>query len=226
MMARYRRKDLKHDEFKETIEDIIVFYEHHKKTVLWLATGIVILLVILFTYKSNKQTKMAESKEMYNMGVILYNSGNFSQARDRFQTVVDKYWGTAFANRSKFMLANISYKEGNLDDALDKFQDFVNGNYDGFFTPSSYQGIGQCYEQKGDLVKAIDNYRLAADKFKDNFSKAECLLSLARLYLGQQQTDEAEIALKKIFEISEDAEVLEEAKEKLKLVQVQKELNE
>jgi TolA-binding protein len=225
-MPKHRRKDLKHDEFKETIENIIIFYEHHKKTVLWMATGVLILLIIFFAYKNNKQTKMAESKELYNMGVILYNSGNFDQAKMRFQAVVDKYLGTTFVNRSTFMLANISYKEGNLDDALEKFYSFVSGSYDEFLTPSAYQGIGQCYEQKGDLANAIDNYKVAANKFKDNFAKAECLLVLSRLYIAQQKTDEAEDVLEEIIGISEDAEILEKAREKLRLVQVQKEFNE
>jgi TolA-binding protein len=226
MMPKHRRKDLKHDEFKETVENIIIFYEHHKKAVLWIATGVVILLIILFTYRNNKQTKMAKSKEMYNMGVILYNNGNFNQAKMRFQAVVDEYWGTIFFNRSTFMLANISYKEGNLDDALEKFRTFISGSYDEFFTPSAYQGIGQCYEQRGDLVSAIDNYKVAADKFKDTFAKSECLLNLARLYLAQQRTNEAEAVLKEVLEISEDAEIIEKAQKKLKLIQIQKELNE
>jgi TolA-binding protein len=226
MMAKHRRKDLKHDEFKETVENIIIFYEHHKKAVLWLATGVTVLLIIFFTYRNNQQTKMANSKEMYNMGVILYNNGNLNQARTRFQTVVDKYWGTPFASRSTFMLANISYKEGNLDDALNKFQSFINGDYDELFTPSAYQGIGQCYEQKGDMEKAIENYETAAEKFKDTFAKADCLLNLARLYLSQQKTNEAEAVLEEVLNVSEDAGVLEKAEKKLRLVQVQKELNE
>ena len=225
-MARHRRKDLRHDEFKETVENIIIFYEHHKKTALWITAGIVILLITFFTYKNNKQREVAQSKEVYNMGVILYNSGNFNQARAKFQEVIDKYWGTTFVNRSRFMLGNISYKEGNLDDALDKFQNFINETYDELFTPSAYQGIGQCYEQKGDLDKAVENYKLAVDKFKDDFSKAECLIALSRLYLNQQKTDEAEVVLKKVFDISDDAEILEKAEEKLKLVQIQKEFNE
>lgn len=225
-MARHRRKDLRHDEFKETIENIIIFYEHHKKPVLWITTCVVIFLIIFFTYRNNQQTKMTNSKEMYNMGVILYEGGNLNKAKGVFQTVVDKYWGTPFVNRSTFMLANISYKEGNLDDALDKFQSFVNGVYDEFLTPSAYQGIGQCYEQRGELLKAIDNYEIAADKFKDTFAKAECLLSLARLYLSQQKTDEAEAALFEILDISEDAQTVEEVEKKLKLVQAQRGLNE
>lgn len=226
MMARHRRKDLKHDEFKETIENIIIFYEHHKKPVLWIATGVVTLLIVFFAYRNNQQTKMAGSKEMYNMGVILYEGGNLNKAKGIFQTVVDKYWGTPFVDRSTFMIANISYKEGNLDDALDKFQSFVNGVYDESLTPSAYQGIGQCYEQRGDLLKAIDNYEIAADKFKDTFAKAECLLNLARLYLSQQKTDEAEVALFEILDISGDAQILEEVGKKLKLVQAQRGLNE
>jgi TolA-binding protein len=225
-MAKYRKKDLKHDEFKETIENIVIFYEHHKKTVLWIISGLVALFIFFFVYKNNRQTKMAESKEMYNMGVILYENGNFNQARDRFQAVVDKYWATPFVNRSTFMLANISYKEGNLDDAMGKFQSFIDRGYDELFTPSAYQGLGQCYEQRGNLPKAIDNYMIAADKFKDNFARAECLLNLSRLYLGQQEIDKAESVLEEIFNISEDVEILEKAEKKLKLVQVQKEFNE
>ena len=225
-MSKHRRKDLKHDEFKETIENLVIFYEHHKNKVLWIFGGLVVLLIFFFVYKNNKQTKMVESKEMYNMGVILYENGNFNQARERFQAVVDKYWGTPFVNRSTFMLANISYKEGNLDDAMGKFQSLIDRGYDELFTPSAYQGIGQCYEQRGNLQGAIENYEIAADKFKDSFARAECLLSLARLYLGQQEPDKAEKALKQVIDISEDPEVLEKAEEKLILVQVQKEFNE
>ncbi len=225
-MAKYSRRDLKHDEFKETIENIIIFYEHHKKRVLWIVSGLIILLVIFFTYRNNQQTKMVNSKKMYNLAVILYGNGDLNQARVRFQEIVDKYWGTIFANRSKFMLANISYKEGNLDDALNKFESFISGKYDELFTPSAYEGIGQCYEQRGDLLRATENYEIAADKFKDTFSKAECLLALARLYLSQQRTVEAEAVLEKILDISEDPEIIEKAKEKLRLVRVQRELNE
>ena len=225
-MAKHRRKDLKHDEFKETIENLVIFYEHHKSKVLWIVGGIVALLVFFFLYKNNKQTKMTESKEIYNMGIILYGNGDFNQARERFQSVVDKYWGTPFVDRSTFMLANISYKQGDLDDAIGKFRSFIDRNYDELLTPSAYQGIAQCYEQRGNIPEAIKNYVIAADKFKDNFARAECLLSLARLYLGQQKTDSAEKALKQVLEISEDPEVLEAAEEKLNLVQVQKEFNE
>ena len=224
--ARQLLKTKYRKEFKETIENIVIFYEHHKKTILWIVSGLVVLLVLFFMYKNNKQTKMAESKEMYNLAVILYGNGNLIQAREAFQSIVNKYWGTPFANRSVFMLANISYKEGNLDDALDKFQSFVNRGYDELFTPSAYQGMGQCYEQRGDLPKAIDNYEMAADKFKDDYARAECLFTLARLYLSRQETDKAKVVLEEILDISEDGEILDKAKKKLKLVQVQKEFNE
>jgi len=225
-MSKHRKKDLKHDEFKETIENVIIFYEHHKKTVLWATTGVMVLLILFFVYRNNKITKFKKSKEVYNIGVILYSNADFDQAREKFETVTDNYWGTIFANRSTFMLANMSYKEGNVDDALEKFQAFINEKYDEFFTPSAYQGIGQCYEQKGDLQGAIENYKIATDKFKDNVGKSDCLLSLARLYLALQKMDEAEDVLEEILDISEDAKILGEAEKKLKLIQVQREINE
>lgn len=225
-MAKHSKKDLKHDEFKETIENIIIFYEHHKKTVIWVAIGVLALLILFFTYRNNKITKFKKSKEIYNIGVILYNNGNFEQAQEKFKMVADEYWGTIFANRSTYMLADISYKQGNLDDALLKFQAFVNGKYDEFFTPSAYEGIGQCYEQEGDLEKAVENYEIAVSKFKDNPGKAECLMSLARIYLTMQRIDEAEKILLKILDISEDVVLRGKAEKKLKLIEAQKEINE
>jgi len=225
-MSKHMRKDLKHDEFKETIENIIIFYEHHKKTVLWVVSGVVILLILFFTYRNNKMTKIKKSKEIYNIGVILYSNANFDEAREKFKTLADNYQGTIFANRSLFMLANMSYKEGNVDDALVKFQAFTKEKYDEIFTPSAYQGIGQCYEQKGDMQGAIKNYKTACDKFKGNVGKSDCLLSLARLYLALQKMDEAEDVLEEILDISEDTEILKAASKKIKLIQAQRELNE
>jgi len=225
-MSKHRRKDLKHDEFKETVENIVVFYEHHKKTVLWVVGGVAVLMILFFTYKNNKQTKMVKSKEIYNIGVMLYNNGNFNQAREKFDTVVDNYLGTVFSARSTFMLANINYKEGNLEEALNKFQAFVNGKYDELFTPSAYQGIGQCYEQMGDIEGAIENYKIAVGKFRNNSLKSECMISLARLYSATQRMDEAENIYKDILEISEDPFMIEKAEKKLKSIQVQRELNE
>jgi tetratricopeptide (TPR) repeat protein len=226
LMAKHGKKDLKHDEFKETIENIIIFYEHHKKTVIWGAIGILALFILFFTYRNNKITKFEKSKDIYNIGVILYNNGNFAQAREKFQLVVDDYWGTIFANRSTYMLADLSYKEGKIDDALLKFQAFVNEKYDEFFTPSAYEGIGQCYEQEGNFEKAIENYEIAVSKYKDNIGKAYCLMSLARLYLNMQRIDEAKKTLLEILGISEDIELRGEAERKLKLIQVQEEINE
>jgi TolA-binding protein len=225
-MSKHRSKDLKHDEFKETIENIIIFYEHHRNTVLWALGGIAVILVLFLTYRNNKRTKESKSKEIYNIGVMLYNNGNFDQATEKFSTVVDNYLGTVFSNRSTFMLANINYKNGNMEEALRQFQAFVNGKDDELFTPSAYQGIGQCYEQMGDMEGAIGNYKIAVGKFKSNSLKSECMMSLARLYSATQRLQEAKDVYKDILEISKDPLINREAERKLKLIQVQIELNE
>jgi TolA-binding protein len=225
-MSKHRRKDLRHDEFQETIENIIIFYEHHRKTVLWIVGGIAVLLLLFVTYRNNKLVKTTKSKEIYNVGVMLYNSGDFNRAREQFNTIIDNYLGTVFSDRSTFMLAAISYKEGNLEDAINKFQAFINGKYDELFTPSAYQGIGQCYEQKRDIEGAIENYEIAREKFKSNALKSECMISLGRLYFAQLKMDKAEEIYKEIKAISEDPFLIEEAEKKLKSIQVQKEINE
>ena len=225
-MSKHRSKDLKHDEFKETIENVIIFYEHHRKTVLWITGGIALLLILLFTYSNDKKIKLTKSKEIYNIGMMFYNNGNLAQAKEKFGTVINSYLGTVFSDRATFMMANISYKEGNLEDALKKFQAFTKGKYDEIFTPSAYQGIAQCYEQMGDMRKAIENYEVAVEKFQSNSLKSECMIGLARLYFATQRLDQAEEIYKNIIEISEDPFVVENAEKKLKSIQVQRELNE
>jgi TolA-binding protein len=124
------------------------------------------------------------------------------------------------------MLANISYKNGSMEEALSQFQAFVKGKDDELFTPSAYQGIGQCYEQMGDIEGAIENYKIAAGKFNSSSLKSECMMSLARLYSATQKLEEAKKDYKEILEISKDPSMIKETERKLKLIQVQIELNE
>ncbi|MEO0293768.1 MAG: tetratricopeptide repeat protein [candidate division WOR-3 bacterium] len=225
-MVKHKKKDLKRDEFKEAIQELIIFYKHHRKVFIGIIIGIVATLILSFSYRKFKISRFERSKEQYNIAVALFDNGRFEEAKSRFKLLTEEYWGTIFANRAVFMLACISYKEGNLDEAISKFQDFLKTKYDELFTPNAYEGLAQCYEQKGDFQKAIENYKIALDKFKNNLGKAECMISLARIYLAEQKIEEAKKMLKEVIETSENYEIIREAERKLKLIQVQEELNE
>ncbi len=45
-MRKYKKSDLKRDEFKETIENLIIYYEHHKKLLIWSVVCLVLISVI------------------------------------------------------------------------------------------------------------------------------------------------------------------------------------
>ncbi len=224
-MKKYKRKDLKRDEFRETIENIIIFYEHHKKLIIWGIMGVVILTILLISYRNHTRDTRQLARNEYNMGVLVYNSGQFEQALQQFEMIKDEFWGTTYAHRATFMLANIYYKGGQIDKALENFEQFTKGEYDELFTPSSFQGIAQCYEQKGNVLKALEYYQKALDGFKSNAFKADCLMQMGRIYLDLKRIDKAENAYKEITNLIDNPTIRYQAERKLKTIEAIKELS-
>lgn len=223
-MRRYKRKDFKRDEFKESIENTIIFYEKHKVPVIWGIVGIIFVIIILFTYRSHSQNMAKKARENYNIGVVVLNSGEYQKAKQQFEMVRDQYWGTSFAYRSAFMLGNIYYKEGQIDKAIEYFEEFINGKYDELFTPSAYQGIAQCYEQKGNIVQALTYYEKALNEFTNETFKTDCLMQMGKLYLSMNRINEAENAYKEIIALTENPILTSRAKRKLEVIRAIREI--
>lgn len=218
-MRKYKKKDLKRDEFKESIEELIVFYERHKKTVIWIASGVILLIIALLFYRNSVISNKEQARSNYNIGMVVYNSGQYQKALQQFQMVNERFWGTEFARRSVFMIADIYYKSGEIQKAIDNFQEFLKGEEDEYFTPSSYQGLAQCYEQMGDLKKAIDNYKEAYEKYNDKTFKVDCLFQLGRLYLSNGNMGEAEESYKSIISITDNPTLRHRAERKLQTIE-------
>ncbi len=225
MMRRYKKKELKRDEFKETIQNLIIFYEHHKQPAIWIIMGILIVIIVTFSFRNHARTKFKQARKEYNIGVVVYNSGDFDQAQQQFEMVKNNFWGTSFAHRSTFMLANIYYNKGQIDKALQNFQDFVEGDYDELFTPGAYEGIAKCYEQKGDLTQSLEYYQKALDKFKYNTFKTDCLMHMGRIYLGMQWIDKAENIYKEALNLTNNSTIRKQVERKLKTIEALKEIS-
>jgi tetratricopeptide (TPR) repeat protein len=224
-VKKLKKKDLKRDEFKETIENVIIFYEHHKKFIIWGIIGVVVIAVSLYSFlNSAKKTRIVARNE-YNIGMAIYNSGQINQAEQQFEMIKREFWGTEFAHRSTFLLANIYYKTGQIDKALDNFEQFIRGEYDNLFTPSAYQGIAQCYEQKGNIIEALKYYKDAYDKFKSTPFKIDCLMQMGRIYLTLNRIDEALNTYKEVLELTDNPTLRFKAERKIKTIEALKEIS-
>jgi outer membrane protein assembly factor BamD (BamD/ComL family) len=225
MMKKFKKKDLKRDEFKETIENLIIFYEHHKKLIIWGIIGVAVIVVLFYSYINRTRNIRETARNEYNMGMAIYSSGEINQAQQQFEMIKREFWGTKFAHRSTFMLANIYYKTGQIDKALENFELFIKGEYDELFTPSSYQGIAQCYEQKGNIIKALEYYQNALDKFISNPFKTDCLMQIGRIYLNLNRIIEAEAAYKEVLNLTDNPTLRFRAERKLKTIEAIKEIS-
>lgn len=224
-MKKLKKKDLKRDEFKETIENVIIFYEHHKNLIIWGIIGIAVIAISFYLFINNvKKTRIAARNE-YNIAMAVYNSGQISQAEQQFEMIKSEFWGTEFAHRSTFILANIYYKTGQIEKALDNFEQFIRGDYDDLFTPSAYQGIAQCYEQKGNIIEALKNYKDAYNKFKSDPFKIDCLMQMGRIYLTLNRIDEALAAYKEVLDLTDNPTLRFEAERKIKTIEALKEIS-
>lgn len=225
-MRKYKKSDLKRDEFKETIENLIIYYGHHKKLLIWSVVGIVLISVLLFSFRNYVRNTREQARNQYNMAVVIYNNGQLEQALQQFEVIKREFLGTNSAHRATFMLADIYFKNNLIDKALGNFEQFVNGKYDELFTPSAYQGIAQCYEQKGNIIKALNYYEKAMNEFKSNTFKIDCLMQIGRIYFTMNRLNDAKNAYKEVTNLTDNPTIRYRAERKLKSIEAIKELSE
>jgi predicted negative regulator of RcsB-dependent stress response len=118
------------------------------------------------------------------------------ESAELFQKVIDKYGMSKVSRLALPELAYLKMAERKYDEAIGLYLEFLSKVPDN----SPYQSLARlalaaCYEAKGELESAIESLSQVVDGPND-FFKEQAMLSLARVYRLDNQTDKA----KKILE--------------------------
>jgi len=213
-------KELKKDKLVTTYFQVRSWFdnpENRKK--LGMAAGIVVVLVIaVFIYFSNKKTKNEEAETKLSAIISLYQQGKFNEAINGdpaagmtgLNEIVANYGSTNAGQTAKFFLANCLYSIKDYDNALKYYEDY-SGNND-LIKGSCIAGMGAIYEIKGDLRKAAEYYEKAVKVNKELIINQENLYNALRIYAQLDDKESAQRLYKVLKEDYPKSKYINEAK--------------
>ena len=181
------RKDLKApDQFQQTADEALNFFDQHRNWVIAGAVGIVVLLAVIVGWQSFKSNQNATAGRMFSNAMTFYQTEKYREAGAEFAKVQTYRW-SHFANLAHLYQANSLLALGELDEAHAAAQRFVSGSRsDSLYKQMGLVTLGVVAEKKNDCKTAVDRYDEAArisGAYKETaqLGKARCLEQMGDL---------------------------------------------
>jgi tetratricopeptide (TPR) repeat protein len=171
MARKITKKEIeKPDSFQAALNKIATYISTNKSNI-YLASGIVISIVIIssgwYLYRMNYEDK---AQRLYAIAHI----GNMKAAQQgvkpdqnnikMYNDVITQYPGSKAAMMSYYQMGNMYYNLGDVDASIKAYTEFLKevpaGND---LKILAYNGIGYCYEKKADFPHALESFEKAAN---------------------------------------------------------------
>lgn len=210
MAQHISRKELKHDEFRETIEHGAAAVVSHQQQVWLYGAVLVLILVGVFGYRYYMQrqsarasVELADAMTIYNAriraadepaqpGELTYidEKNKFNDAAQKFAQVASRYPRTQPGRMAEYYDALSLEQLERYAEAEKDFKALASGSDEGFSSMANFQ-LAQIYDKTGRAVQAVQQYQQLMNKPTIFVPKAVALLALADHY---SQSDPAQAA--------------------------------
>ncbi len=138
------------------------FVEKNKNIITWCLVGIIVLVAAVWGWNaySNKQNQKAQ-EEIWS-AQFLFENGDYEQALEAFEAVIDEYGSTKTGNLAKVYAGLCNKELGNYEEAIALLRKY-SGN-DAVVAPAVTAAIGDCMVngENPDYKEAARNFEAAA----------------------------------------------------------------
>jgi TolA-binding protein len=117
--------------------------------------------------------------------------GNVDEATKRYREVTRQYRGTRSAEEALIALGNHQFRARKTDEALESFGEYMSIYPGGRFRVMAALGKAYGQEAKGNLQGAVQTLSEILERDKGDPLVGEVYMSLARMYEGLKQPDDA-----------------------------------
>jgi len=202
---RITKKNLKEDEFIESIASFKEKYEQNKKTINTVGTILLILIVGFLFIRHQKQTREAKAIEALGQVEVMYYQNNLDQTIALGEEMLRKYNGTKQAGYCNIIVGNCYYNKGEYGKALNYYQQYIKDYNDVIiYKYGAYDGIGNCFAQQGKYLDAAKAYLEGAKALKNTYGEPFLIEKAADSYSKAGKIKEALDNYKKIIDTFED----------------------
>jgi len=185
-----RKKLLKEpDEILTTTARLFQFAVRHRYPLLGGLAGLILIVAVVSAVRYHAASRENESFAALQLAWQTYQEQRqdadaqaaFEAVRDDFETLLDRYEGTAGANYGKLVFADISFDAGEPERSIALYQEAL----EEFDAPEIrnriLNGLAYAFEAQGDLPAAVRNLEQILDSEAPVF-KPQARYNLGRLY--------------------------------------------
>lgn len=199
MAKKMTKKEIeKPDSFQTALSGITAYISANKSKI-YLASGIVISIVIIssgwYLYRMNYEDK---AQRLY----AIANIGSMKAARQgpkpdpniikMYNDVISQYPGSKAAMMAYYQMGNMYYNLGDVDASIKAYTEFLKEVPDGSDLKTlAYNGIGYCYEKKADLPHALESFEKAANAKSGGGFEGMTYRNMARIYEEMNNKEKA-----------------------------------
>ena len=149
------RKEIKRDPFLETIDKIEYNFEQNRKTYLYIALGL-IAVIISANFLLNKQSqKDIDSNSALGIALVAFDNEDYENAKFQFETILSDFSGTNSSNIANYYLGKISFENNDLTKAESYLNEYLNNSEPDILIPGTIKILSNIALKNNEFDKAI-----------------------------------------------------------------------
>ena len=192
------RKEIKRDPFLETIDKIEYNFEQNKKTYLYIALGLIAVIISVNVLLNKQAQKNIGSNSALGIALVAFDNEDYENAKFQFETILSDFSGTNSSNIANYYLGKISFENNELIKAESYLNEYLNNSEPDILIPGTIKILSNIALKNNEFDKAIKlldrGLRLGLD---NNISNEFKLLKVSILI----EQDKVEIAQNILNEI-------------------------
>ena len=193
------RKEIKRDPFLETVDKIEYNFEQNKKTYLYIALGLIAVIIGVNVLLNKQVQKDIDSNSALGMALVAFDNEDYENAKFQFETILSDFSGTNSSNIANYYLGKISFENNELIKAESYLNEYLNNSEPDILIPGTIKilsNIALKNNEFDEAIKLLDRgLRLGLD---NNISNEFKLLKVSVL-IEQDKVEIAQYILNEIL---------------------------
>lgn len=138
------------------------------------------------------------------LGIIYFNSGNYSDGRDQFSEIINSSIDTSLVSDSQYYIGESLYHMGDLRNAASKLQYYLFMNTNDKFREAAVFRLGDIYQSLAMSEEAVKYLQLLKSDYPDGEFYLDGLRILGTTYRSINDLDKAVSIFEEIINITDD----------------------
>ena len=193
------RKEIKRDPFLETIDKIEYNFEQNKKTYLYIALGLIAVIISVNILLNKQGQKVIDSNSALGMALVAFDNKDYENAKFQFESILSDFSGTNSSNIANYYLGKISFEKNELIKAESYLNEYFNNSEPDIFIPGTIRILSNIALKNNEFDKAIKLLDRGVDLGLDNNIRNEFKLLKVSILIEQDKLEIAQNILNEIL---------------------------